>query len=160
MWGFGKGGFDKSKMISKKNKKINKKGWIRIAEAFTAVLIVIGAAIIVVGGGMIQREGVSEKVYDIEIPILREIQLNNTLRSEILGTNGTIEWDGFPSGTKDKIIAKTPGWLECVAKICPPESLCLLEEESEKSIYVQSILITSTLDIFNPRQLKLFCWER
>lgn len=138
---------------------INKKGWIRIAEAFTAVLLVIGAAIIVVGGG-IQREDISEKVYDIEIPVLREIQLNNTLRSEILVTSGTIEWDNLPSGTKKKIIAETPGWLECVAKICPPESLCLLEEESEKSIYVQSILITSTLVTFDPKQLKLFCWER
>jgi len=138
---------------------INKKGWIRIAEAFTAVLLVIGAAIIVVGGG-IQREDISEKVYDIEIPVLREIQLNNTLRGEILGTSGTIEWGNLPSGTKNKIIAKTPGWLECVAKICPPESLCLLVEESEKSIYVQSVFITSTLDTFNPRKLKLFCWER
>jgi hypothetical protein len=145
---------DKSKMINKKNNK----GWIRIAEAFIAVLIVIGAAIIVVGGG-IQIEGISEKVYDIEISILREIQLNNTLRSEILETNGTIEWDDFPPKTKNKIENRMVNWLECVAQICPPESPCLLEGESEKSIYVQSILITSTLDTFNPRQLKLFCWE-
>lgn len=138
---------------------INKKGWIRIAEAFTAILLVIGAAIIVVGGG-VQREDISEKVYDIEIPVLREIQLNNTLRSEILVTSGITEWDNFPSGTKNKIIAEIPGWLECEGKICSPESLCLLEEEPEKSIYVQSVLITSTLDIFNPRKLKLFCWER
>lgn len=146
---------DKSKMISKKNKK----GWIRIAEAFIAVLIVIGAAIIVVGGG-IQIEGISEKVYDIEISILREIQLNNTLRSEILITSGEIEWDEFPSKTKNKIQNKMVNWLECVAQICLPENPCLLEGESEKSIYAQSVLITSTLDIFNPRQLKLFCWEK
>lgn len=151
-----------SKMINKKNKKVNNKGWIRIAEAFTAILLVIGAAIIVVGGG-IQREDISEKVYDIEMPILREIRLNDTLRGEILGTSGTIEWDNFSQQapkTKNKIIAKTPEWLECVAKICPPESLCLLGEESEKSVYVQSVLITSTLNTFNPRQLKLFCWEK
>jgi len=148
-------GVDKSKMINKKNNK----GWIRIVESFIAVLIVIGAAIIVVGGG-IQIEGISEKVYDIEISILREIQLNNTLRSEILETNGTIEWDDFPSETKNKIQNKIVSWLECIAKICTPESLCLLEGESEKSIYAQSVLITSTLDTFNPRQLKLFCWEK
>jgi len=146
-------------MINKKNNKVNKKGWIRIAEAFIAVLLVVGAAIIVVGGG-IQREGISEKVYDIEIAILREIQLNDTLRSEILGTSGTIEWGDFPPKTKNKIENRLASWLECIAKICPPESQCLLEEESEKSIYVQSVLITSTLDIFNPRQLKLFCWEK
>ena len=145
-------------MISKKNKK----GWIRIAEAFIAVLLIIGIAIIVVGGG-IQIEGTSEKVYDVEISILRAIQLNNTLRSEILETSGTIEWDDFSlqaPKTKNKIIAKTPAWLECVTQICFPENPCLLREESEKSIYAQSVLITSTLDTFNPRQLKLFCWEK
>ncbi len=145
-------------MINKKNNK----GWIRIAEAFIAVLLVIGAAIIVVGGG-IQIGGISEKVYDIEISILREIQLNNTLRSEILETSGTIEWDDFSlqaPKTKNKIQNKMVNWLECVTQICLPESVCLLEGESEKSIYAQSILITSTLDTFNPRQLKLFCWER
>ena len=142
-------------MINKKNNK----GWIRIVESFIAVLIVIGAAIIVVGGG-IQIEGISEKVYDIEISILREIQLNNTLRSEILGTSGIIEWDDFPPKTKNKIENRMVNWLECVTKICPVESPCLLDGESEKSIYAQSILITSTLDTFNPRQLKLFCWER
>jgi len=146
---------DKSKMISKKNKK----GWIRIAEAFIAVLLVIGIAIIVVGGG-IQIEGTSEKVHDIEISILREIQLNNTLRSEILGTSGIIKWKDFPLETKNKIQNKMVNWLECVAQICLPENPCLLEGESEKSIYAQSVLITSTLDIFNPRQLKLFCWEK
>ncbi len=139
-------------MISKKNNK----GWLRIAEAFTAVLIVIGAAIIVVSGG-IQREDISEEVYDVEISILREIQLNNTLREEILGIIGTIELNDFPIETKNKIIDKTPAWLECTAKICPPESTCLLEEESEKNIYAHSILIFSTLTNYNPRIVKLFC---
>ena len=145
-----------------KSKMINKKGWIRIAEAFIAVLLVIGIAIIVVGGG-IQIEGTSEKVYDIEISILREIQLNNTLREEILLTDEIIKWDDFSAQvpkTKNKIQNKMVNWLECVAQICFPENPCLLEGESEKSIYAQSVLITSTLDIFNPRQLKLFCWEK
>lgn len=154
MCGFGDD-VNKSKMINKKNNK----GWIRIVEAFIAILLVVGAAIIVVGWG-IQREDIPEKVYDIEIPILREIQLNNTLRNEILLTNGIIELNEFPLKTKAKISAKTPGWLECVAKICPPENQCLLVGESEKSVYAQSVLITSTPYIFNPRQLKLFCWEK
>ena len=146
-------------MINKNNKKMNKKGWIRIAEAFISVLLVIGAVIIAISGGM-QREDASKKIYDIEIPVLREIQLNNSLRSEILGTNGIIIWENFPPETKSKITAEIPEWLECVAKICPSESPCLLEGESEKNIYVQSLLITSTLNTFNPRQLKLFCWEQ
>jgi len=144
-------------MISKKNNK----GWLRIAESFIAILIVFGVAIIVVGGG-IQREDISEEVYDVEISILREIQLNNTLRDEILDVISIpIKLNNFPDGIQNKINSKIPGWLECNAQICSPESLCLLlEEESEENVYAQSVLITSTLDTFNPRQLKLFCWEK
>jgi hypothetical protein len=131
---------------------MDKKGWIRIAEAFVSVLIVVGAAMVVVKGG-VQTDDISEKIYDIEVAILREIRLNDSLRDEILLTSGIVEWD-------NKVIDKTPDWLECVAKICPPDSECLLIDESEKSVYAHSALITSTLDIFNPRQLKLFCWEK
>ena len=149
---------DKSKMMNKK-RKINKKAWIRIAEAFVSVLIVVGAAMVVIKGG-IQTNDISEKIYDIEVGISREIRLNDNLRSEILLTSGTVEWNDLPSQTKNKIIDKTPKWLECVAKICSPESQCLLSDESEKSIYAQSAIITSTVNAFNPRQLKLFCWEK
>lgn len=143
-------------MISKKNKK----GWIRIAEAFAAILLVMGAAIIVISGGGVQEEATSKEVYDVEMSILKEIQLNNTLREQIIMTSGIIGWGGFPAETKSKIIAKTPKLFECVARICPPEEVCLRGEESEKNVYAQSILITSTLTKFNPRQLKLFCWEK
>jgi len=135
---------------------MNKKGWIRIVEAFVSVLIVIGAAIIIAKGG-IQVTDMSEEVYEIEMSILREISLNNTLRNEILGTVGTIEWDNLPSQTKNKIIDRTPSALECVAKICGSGSMCLLEEESEKNIYVHSISVFSTLTAYNPKIVKLFC---
>ncbi len=140
---------------------MNKKAWIRIAEAFVSILIVVGAAIVVVRGG-IQTDDISERIYDIEMGILKEIRLNDSLRSEILLTSGVVEWDdpSFPSQTKNKISEKTPNWLECVAQICFPESECLLSGESEESIYAHSTLITSTNSYFNPRQLKLFCWQK
>ena len=135
---------------------MNNKGWIRIAEAFVSVLIVIGAAIVVINGG-IQGDDISEKIYDIEISISREIRLNESLRGEILETSGIIDWNDFPSQTKNKIIDKTPKGLKCIAKICPLESACLLEEESEKNVYAHSTLLTSTLTNYNPRTIKLFC---
>ena len=139
--------------------KMDKKGWIRIAEAFVSILIVIGAAIIVVKGG-IQTDDISEKIYDIEVAILREIRLNDSLRDEILLTGGVINWTDMPSKTKNKISDKIPDWLDCVAQICLPDNQCLLTGESEKSVYAHSTLITSTVNYFNPRQLKLFCWEK
>lgn len=139
--------------------KMDKKGWIRIAEAFVSVLIVVGAAILVIKGG-IQTDDMADKIYDIEADILREIRLNNSLRSEILLTSGVVNWTDMPSSTKNRIISKTPNWLDCVGQICFPESECLLINETEKSIYAHSTLITSTTSTYNPRQLKLFCWEK
>ena len=135
---------------------MNNKGWIRIIEAFFSVLIIIGAGIVVVNLG-VQNNDVSEKIYEIEASILREIALNESLRTEITGTSGTIEWQDFPSLTKNKIISKTPEELECVAKICSSESVCLPEEESEEDIYAYSSFIFSTLTNYNPRKIKLFC---
>ena len=148
--------YKKEKSWTIRRNIMNKKGWIKIAEAFASVLIIIGVAIVVVQGG-VKGANISEEVYDIEMAISREISLNDSLRSEILITSGTIEWDDFPTQTKNKIIEKTPSGLECVAKICPPESVCLLGEESEANIYVHSIFVFSTLTNYNPRIVKLFC---
>jgi len=135
---------------------MNNKGWIRVIEAFFSVLMIVGAGIFVVQGG-IQEDNTLEKIYIIEGSILREIALNESLRTEITGTSGTIEWSDFPSLTKNKIINKVPEGLECVAKICPTGSTCLLEEESEKDVYAHSAFIFSTLTNYNPRIVKLFC---
>ncbi len=54
--------------------KKNKKGWIRIAEAFAAVLLIMGAAIIVVSEG-IQEDDIFKEVYDFEMSILKELNM-------------------------------------------------------------------------------------
>ena len=61
---------------------------------------------------------------------------------------------------KNKIINDMPDYLNCNAKICGIEDACTIDENSEKDIYVQSVIITSTLDTLNYRQLKLFCWVK
>jgi len=142
---------------------INKKGWIRIIEAFVAILLVAGVVLVVIGRGNFQREDISQIVHDAEFSILREIQLNDTLREEILGTNGTIEWKDFPSQapkTRDKIESRIPSYLECSANICRTSDPCFLAEEQERDVYAETVIITSNLQTFNPRLLKLFCWEK
>ncbi len=142
---------------------INKKGWIRIIEAFVAILLVAGVVLVVVGRGNFQREDISQIFHDAEFSILREIQLNDTLREEILGTSGTIEWKDFPSQapkTRGKIESRIPSYLECSANICWPSDPCFLAEEQERDVYAESVIITSNLQTFNPRLLKLFCWGK
>ncbi len=143
----------------------NKKGWLKVAEAFMAVLIVAGVVLLVISRSETQNVDISPGVRDVEVSILREVQLNSTLRAEVLATTGEVEWTSFSSaapGTKAKVEIKTPVSLDCSAKICNPSSSCSLNSTTmeEKNVYVESAMITSTLSNFNPRILKIFCWEK
>lgn len=144
------------------NKMINnKKGWVRVAEAFLAVLLIAGVVIVVSGNGD-QRDEFFEMAYDAQISILREIQLDNSLRSDILYTEGEVEWEDsdFPPEVKNKIEGETPDWLEeCVAKICNPGYPCQLEDSQEANVFSEFVIISADLDTYNPRVLKLFCWD-
>jgi len=60
---------------------------------------------------------------------------------------------------KQKIIDRTPDYLECQAKICELDKICSLEEYIEQDVFAQAVAITATLEEYAPRQLKLFCWS-
>jgi hypothetical protein len=139
----------------------NKRGWIKIVEAFVAVLLIAGVVLIIIDKEYLKKEDISSEVYDTELKILKEIQLNNTLRENILTAGPLpVNWTNFPQSVRNKIINDIPDYLNCNAKICEIEDACTIDENSEKDIYVQSVIITSTLDTLNYRQLKLFCWVK
>lgn len=145
-------------------KKTNKAGWMRIVEAFVAILLITVVVLIVIKQNQTGREDVSSKAYASMISILREIELDNSLRNEIIniqGSNIPVEWEEFNSSapqTGTRITEKTPGYLECVGKICATNDICLLAQNQEKTIYAESAVISSNLQTYNPRLLKLFCW--
>ncbi len=148
---------------------MNKHGWLKIVESFIAILLVMGIVLVVANNENVRREDISSIVYNAQKAILKEIQLNSGLRSEIINTAAGTGWNdtGFPSQTKSKIISKTPSNLNCIAKICSPSDICLLADDKitelgikEKDIYAESVMITSTPQTFNPNVLKLFCWRR
>ena len=145
------------------NKK-NKRGWIRIVEAFVALLLIIGTVLIVINKGYIGKSDVSSRVYDAQLSILREIELNDALRGEIVSldiSSSSINWDDskFPSDTKSKINERTPNFLTCEAKICELDQICSYSPAvcAEKDIYAQAVAISATLEAYGPKQLKLFC---
>ena len=58
---------------------IHKKGWIRIVEAFVAILLITGVLLILLDKGYL-KEDISSKVYEAEVSILRGVQLDLELR--------------------------------------------------------------------------------
>jgi len=143
---------------------MNEKGWLKIVEAFIAVLLIASVLLIVINQGYIGGNKISEKVYSFERSILREIELDESLREEILNpaTPPPISWESdFPPNTKLKIEARTPTYLNCEAKICKMNEVCFLDNSPEgEDVYVQSIAITATSEVYLPRQLVLFCWSK
>lgn len=144
----------------------NKKGWIRIVEAFVAILLVAGVLLIVINQGYIGKKDLSSQIYGVEISILREIQLNDTLRDDVLNAGEPpVGWDNatFPQSIKDKIIERVPNYLDCKSQICWMDEICELDEYPEKDVYAQSVAITTTLETPEEqqlRQLKFFCWAK
>ena len=136
-----------------------------MVEAFVAILLMAGVVLIVLDRGESSRME-SERIEDVERSILQGVQLNETLRGEILSTNGKILWEsfsGFVPKTKARIESGIPGNFECNAQICEPSDSCSLANPVRQDIFSNSVLISTNIDTqgdFDPRVLKIFCWEK
>lgn len=141
----------------------SRRGWIRVVEAFVAVLLIVGVLLFVINKGYIGKKDISKQIYDSEISILREIELNDILRSEILSLqideNGVMVTNSNLPNVYQKIKNRSPEYLECEGKICELDKICIIEN-TDKDIYAQAVAISSTNTIYSPRQLKLFCWVK
>ena len=135
----------------------NKRGWIRIVEAFIAVLLIAGVLLLVINKGYIGRDDISEKVYQTQLAVLREIELNSDLRTQILEVN--LGNPIVPQDVLNKIDERIPEYLECRSAICPLEEVCSMPGEYiDTDIYAQPVAIAAEGENYDPRQLKLFCW--
>jgi len=146
----------------------SKRGWIRLVEVFIAILLLTGVLFVVTSGGNSSKKNtlyieVSEK----ELAILRDIELNDTLRAEVLSVdsgNLPIEWEDFDlsglQNVKERITYLTPSNLECVAKICLINTVCIMNGLSDGDVYAKSVIISANSTVYSPRELKLFCFGR
>lgn len=142
---------------------MNKRGWIKIVEAFIAILIIVGVALFLYGNKSPQNKDLSSEIYPIQRAILDEIQNNEEFRTMIVGINDVpVIWEKFEENglgeIKEKIKEKTPTNLECVAKICKLGNVICDIEYINKEVYAQPIVISTNVTDYSPKQLKLFCY--
>jgi len=133
---------------------LNKKGWIKIVEAFVAILLIMGALIITIGKTNEGKEDVEKKVYEAQIILLHQILLNSEDKSQVLAGGSEAE-----EMIQYKIDTRKPKYLvECKVRICDVEEECELASENSptgKDVFVQHII---TEDTTHSKKLKLFCW--
>lgn len=128
---------------------MNKKGWLRIVEAFIAVLIIASVLLVIISRS---AKPVEEEIHEIQRSILKQIENNETLRADILQNE--------KQKTTEFISRLIPVQLDFAIKICEIDDICRMEEYVEKDVYADEILISATLQEYAPKKLKMFVWKK
>jgi hypothetical protein len=134
--------------------KIKSKGaWLRILEAFVAVILIFSVLLFVFYKQEPQKS--DEEITKLQKNLLETISLDYSLRSQILSDN--------VSGVETKIKEVAPGWINYSVRICSPEDICAADISAEilstRDIYSSETLIMSNLTYFKDKKLKIFFWK-
>jgi hypothetical protein len=133
-------------------KKIDRKAWIRIVEAFIAIVIILSAILIIMSRQTVTTD-ISESVYEKQKQILKIITENETLRNEVLqGKNVLI------NQTIKKMI---PTSWNFETNICLIENVCPNPATVfDREVYTTEALVMSNLTEHNPQKLRFFVWVK
>ncbi len=143
---------------------VNKKGWLRIAEASIAALIVLGVLLLISGNKKIEQKTDISETLPI---ILEEISKNVTLREAIIkyDTNkASAETDpdniAILNEVNKTLFIRIKKDFSYAVRICRPNDLCPLNNyPNAEEVYISERIISSTLLKFDPKKIKLFIWK-
>jgi len=136
-------------------KKINRrdrKAWLRIVEAFLAVLIIMGTVLVILSKQE-QKTDISNIVYERQREILNVISKNDSLRTEIIAGNNL--------KVNETIQTLIPSSWNFATNICELDGICAnLGSYQNKEIYATEVIVTSTLTEYSPKKLRFFVWVK
>jgi len=127
----------------------NKKGWIKIVEAFMAIIIL--ASVMLTIYAKQPTRTMNQEVIKIEDSILNEISQNEILRQNVL--------DGNEASINLFVQSKIPANLNFTARICGVDDICGLDVY-RKEVYARERIVSSTLTEYSPKKVRLFAWEK
>jgi hypothetical protein len=132
---------------------VNNKGWLRIVEASVAIMIIFGVLIVVNGS---QRFTEQQDLTRLIVPMLDEIARNVSLREQVVSGSeeSILQINNFVnSRLKQSTIAYE-------VAICDSSEICSLEVYPAEAteIYAAERIISSTLQDFAPKKIKIFLW--
>lgn len=137
---------------------VDKNGFVKVIEAYIAISLLLGFVFFVIQNNN-ARTPPENRISESEINVLESIQINNTLRSDVLSvTNFDLSSNdtGFPSSLKPYATINNPNYA-CYLKVCSSSGICDMNFTNSKQIYSNNILITSSLQDYSIRELKIFC---
>lgn len=141
-------------LIKINNRKMNCKGWVRIVESFFAVLILLGAVLVVMQK-QVDNVDISKLVYEKEKSLLIIIANNESMRNNAI-VNKTDNIDVF-------VRNNLPNNWDFETNICNIDEICNRNTPDDRDVYVSETIITSNLTDYpggKSRKLKLFIWRK
>ena len=136
-------------------KRKNKKAWMRIIEAFVAIMIISGAVLVVLSK-QTKKADISEAVYERQGDILGVMATNDSLRSEVLSGGG--------SGITNLIDLSLPNNWAYTTRICNIDEICnSAETPNDKDVYVSETIVSANLTDYPGRRTKkfrFFVWRK
>ena len=137
----------------------NKRGWIRIMEAVTAILI-MASVLIVLYTNNAPEVNYSDYVYNLQIGILMDIAGDEILRNETL--KSTEVPNNVSVVLRDFVEQKLPENFDFDLRVCNISSNNCLSNKTQNlsvQVYVEDRIISSNLVSYNPKIIRLFVWE-
>ena len=139
---------------------MNKKGFIRILEAVFAIMLIMGAVLIIVSNNL-QTSDISEEVYEKQRYILDIISNNETMRNEIIIPDGDLTSLEQLTETNDFIKKTMPSSWKYSGCVISVERICSPDVPDDKELYVSETIISSSLteEYSVAKKLRLFIWR-
>lgn len=133
----------------------NKKAWLRIVEAFIAIMIILGAVLVVLSK-QTKKADISELVYERQNNILEIIANNESLREGVL------------SGETEKInnfigLGLPSNWGYATS-LCNIKEICgSSATPNDRDVYVSETIISANLTDYpdgRTQKLRFFVWRK
>ena len=141
-----------------------KGGFLRILEAFIAILIIAGAMTFIYVKE-IPGKNQREDILNLERIILETITNDAQLRQAVLnGFGNTESAEGNRTLINSTIAKLVPQGYTFLFKICNLDEICGLDQRSsfytKNEIYSERSSVSSTLETYDPKKIRLFMWEK
>lgn len=133
-----------------------KRAWLRIVEAFFAILLIFGAFFLIIENKKEKTEVYTgEYIEDLQRTILNNLANDEEARIKILVERNE-------SYLNERIKTLLPPAIEFKIVLCNiTDKFCLFPGEyPDKNVYSMDRVISSTLENYDPVFLRLFVWEK
>ncbi len=131
----------------------SKKAWLRIVEAFIAILLIMSTLVIILQKQKIAANS-NEEIQIKQKDILNMIVKDDSLRAEILSWKAT--------QTNEKVRALVPSGYNYSIELCSYEKLCPLNFTVPTAVYSDETIIISNLTHYVANEavkIKIYFWK-